>query len=80
MEFKTVDAVPSAAVVLTSPVKLEKVTLSVLPKPNTILAATGSAEVITPIIGAEFVPIPPLLIDNMPSTSSLKSILLTVKV
>ena len=51
-----------------------------MPKSRTNLAAGALAAVITPIIGAVFDPVPPLLTDNIPSTSSFKSILLIVKV
>ena len=54
--------------------------VAAVPKPSTNLAAGGSGAVITPIIGAALVPVPPLLTDNIPSTSSFKSILLIVKV
>ena len=54
--------------------------VATVPKPSTNLAAGASAAVITPIIGAVLVPVPPLLTDNIPSTSSIKSILLIVKV
>ena len=50
-----------------------------VPKPSSNLAAGESAAVITPTIGLLEEPVPPFTIGSTPSTSSIKSTLLTVK-
>ena len=50
--------------------------MAAVPKPSTDLAATSSAAVITPTIGAVEDPVPPFAIGRTPSTSSVKSTLL----
>ncbi len=52
--------------------------LATVDSPKTFLAEAASAAVITPTIGTVDEPVPPFTIGKIPTTSSVKSTLLTV--